>query len=86
MIVALLFDLVVLERGPHEDRNHQFPLLPHHLGQREDRAGAGAFSARGDEDDDGVGGRRGARSRRATPRTPPSPAMRVVPGTEAAGG
>ena len=54
VIVATLVDFMALERRPNEDRQHQLAMLPRELGQREHRAGAGAFAAGADQDDDGV--------------------------------
>jgi hypothetical protein len=52
LIVPLLFDLVMLERRPDENRNDQLALPAHHLGQRKHGAGAGPLAAAGDENHD----------------------------------
>jgi hypothetical protein len=54
MIVAPLVDLVPLERRPDENRQNQFALSPHEIGQRKHRPGTRSLTAGADDDDDGI--------------------------------
>jgi hypothetical protein len=51
VVVPTFVHFVALERGADKDRQHQFPVLPCHLRQREHRPGTRAFTAGADQDD-----------------------------------